>query len=49
MSKAFTSRIYLMLKAAGHTPAKAIEIILDAKRGDRLAIDRIKGIRRLSR
>ncbi len=27
-------RIYAMLKQAGHSPAKAVEIILDAKRGD---------------
>jgi len=26
--------IYDLLKRAGHSPAKAIEIILDAKRGD---------------
>ena len=31
------SRIYAMLKNAGHSPAKAAEIILDACRGQRHA------------
>lgn len=29
---------YAMLKRAGHTPAKAAEIVLDASRGDRHAL-----------
>ena len=28
---------YEALKALGHSPAKAAEIVLDAKRGDRVA------------
>ena len=27
-------RIYILLKKAGHTPFKAVEILLDASRGD---------------
>ena len=27
-------RIYRLLKDAGHYPAKAVELLLDAKRGD---------------
>lgn len=35
-------RIYAMLKRLGHGPAKAIEIILDAKRKDRFALNWIR-------
>jgi hypothetical protein len=35
-------RIYAMLKAAGHPPFKAAEMILDAARGNRYAILWIK-------
>lgn len=34
--------VYKMLKAAGHSPAKAAEIVLDASRGDEHAISWIK-------
>lgn len=37
---------YGRLKEAGHTPAKAAEIMLDAKRGDHHSIRWIKEIRR---
>jgi hypothetical protein len=37
---------YQALKRAGHTPAKAAEIFLDAKRGDEYAINWIATIRR---
>lgn len=30
-------RIYGLLKEAGHSAAKALEIVIDAKRGDRFA------------
>lgn len=33
---------YEVLKAAGHSPAKAAEIALDAHRGDRRAVDWVK-------
>lgn len=33
---------YEALKASGHSPAQAAEIVLDAKRGDRYALDWIK-------
>ncbi len=36
---------YDALKVAGHSPAKAAEILLDAKRGDRYAIEWIKAAR----
>lgn len=38
--------IYRQLKRFGHTPAKALEIILDAKRGDRFAFLWIKMVYR---
>lgn len=37
---------YEALKAYGHTPAKAAEIVLDAQRGDLWAIGWIKVVRR---
>ena len=37
---------YDVLKAAGHSPAKAAEIALDAKRGDSHAISWIAIVRR---
>lgn len=40
---------YEVLKMAGHDAAKAAEIILDAKRGDRHAISWIKSVRSLVR
>jgi len=40
---------YGALKAQGHSPAKAVEILLDATRGDRLARARIDGICRLEK
>lgn len=43
----FPSRVYRALKLAGHPPAKATEIILDAKRGDTQAIQWIKAIKAL--
>ncbi len=36
---------YEALKAHGHSPAKAAEIALDAKRGDRCAIAWIAAVR----
>lgn len=38
-------RVYTMLKGAGHAPSKAIEIIIDARRGDRFAIKWIRTLR----
>lgn len=38
---------YEVLKAAGHTPAKAAEIALDAKRGDNFAKRWIEMSRRI--
>ena len=35
-------RIYRLLKDAGHDPAKAVELLLDAKRGDEWALTWIK-------
>lgn len=37
--------IYDMLKCAGHTPEKAIEILIDAGRGDNHALRWIKLLR----
>ena len=37
-------RIYKLLKLAGHSPAKAIEILIEAKRGDLHALKWIKMI-----
>ncbi len=31
-------RVYAALKRVGHTPAKALELLIDASRGDRLAL-----------
>lgn len=39
-------RIYRMLKNFEHSAAKAIEIILDAKRGDKIAMQWIRMIHR---
>lgn len=36
--------IYNMLKRAGHSPSKAAEILLDASRGDELALTWIRGV-----
>lgn len=38
------ARQYLALKRAGHSPAKAAEIVLDAKRGDSQALGWIRAI-----
>jgi hypothetical protein len=35
-----------MLKKNGHTPGKALEILIEAKRGDDLALDWIRYMRR---
>jgi hypothetical protein len=40
-------RVYALLKRAGHSPAKSFEIVLDASRGDRFALDWIRVARRL--
>ena len=37
---------YEALKACGHSPAKAAEIVLDAGRGDRYALAWITAVRR---
>jgi hypothetical protein len=39
-------RIYRLLKGAGHDPAKAVELLLDAKRGDEWALIWIRVLRR---
>ena len=39
-------RIYRLLKDAGHDPAKAVELLLDAKRGDEWALIWIRVLRR---
>jgi hypothetical protein len=41
--------IYGMLKRSGHSPLKAAQIILDATRGDELAVAWIKGLRKLQK
>lgn len=38
-------RIYALLKRCGHSPIKAFEILLEAKRGKRFAMDWIKCLR----
>ncbi len=40
---------YDVLKAAGHSPAKAAEIILDAKRGDEFSIRYLRMRRTMTR
>lgn len=40
-------RLYAALKAAGHSPAKGAEILLDAMRGDRYALNWIAIVRRI--
>jgi hypothetical protein len=40
-------RVYALLKQSGHMPAKAVEILIDAKRGDQLALYWIRGMRAL--
>lgn len=40
-------RVYEMLKRAGHSPAKAIEILVDARRGNRHAVDWVRAIFRI--
>lgn len=42
-------RVYRLLVGHGHSPAKAIEIILEAMRGDELALEWIRFMRRLGR
>lgn len=37
-------RIYAMLKMVGHEPLKAMQIIIDATRGDRFALQWIKSL-----
>lgn len=44
MTKMKYPRIYRLLKRQGHSPAKAIEMLIDAKRGDRWAVDWIKAM-----
>jgi hypothetical protein len=39
-------RLYRLLKDAGHDPAKAVELLLDAKRGDEWALIWIRVLRR---
>lgn len=38
---------YEILKATGHSPAKAAEIVLDAQRGDAYAVDWIRACKML--
>ena len=38
--------VYRLLKDAGHYPAKAVELLLDAKRGDEWALIWIRVLRR---
>ena len=38
--------VYRLLKDAGHDPAKAVELLLDAKRGDEWALIWIRVLRR---
>jgi len=40
-------RIYAMLKRAGHSPFKAVEIILDANRGIKHALSWVRTIFKL--
>jgi hypothetical protein len=42
-------RIYALLKNYGHSPFKAAEILLDAARGDEIALEWIKAIWRSRR
>lgn len=42
-------RVYQALKRQGHDAAKAIEIILDARRGDEYALMWIRAIARMGR
>lgn len=37
---------YKILKEAGHTPAKALEIVIDAERGQTYALEHIKAVTR---
>jgi hypothetical protein len=41
-------RVYEMLKRFGHESFKAAEIVLDARRGDRWALDWIRMVRYFS-
>lgn len=43
------ARTYEMLKAYGHSPVKALEIVLDASRGDRTALQWIGTVRMINR
>jgi len=38
-------RVYEMLKRAGHSPWKALEIIIEARRKDKWALDYIRSWR----
>lgn len=40
-------RVYEMLKSRGHSPVKALEILLEARRGDELALAWIRFLRRM--
>jgi predicted ATPase len=40
-------QIYKLLRNSGHSPIKAAEIMLDATRGDQLAMDWVKTLFRL--
>lgn len=42
-------RIYAALKYAGHCPANAAEIILDARRGDRYALQWVRACTKFQR
>ena len=42
-------RLYALLKRHGHNPAKAVEILLDASRRDRHALQWIKTLHRCER
>jgi hypothetical protein len=39
------NRIYARLRDFGHTPTKALEILIDARRGDRHALQWIRLVR----
>lgn len=36
------TRVYGLLKATGHSPEKALEILIDARRGKRYALDWVR-------
>lgn len=39
-------RVYEMLKASGHSPITALQIIVEARRGDKWALQWIKLLRK---